>query len=101
MQQQGITSKILVINCCEIILMMGLKQCQLTQWTPLDSKTKKTMRTRFSQYQVERVCEPAVILAGKRCSCCHSTTGFGENIIVAVASYQVLKVLSFYVWERA
>ena len=41
-----------------------------------------------------------VILAGKRDNRCHSTTDFGENLLVAEANYQMLEVLSFLrSWE--
>ena len=39
----------------------------------LDSETRTTTRTRFSQYGVVRA---SVILAGKRGSHCHSATSF-------------------------
>ena len=55
-----------------------------------------TSRTRFSQYWVLLVREPAsVILAGKRGSRRHSTTSFSENVVLAEASYQMKEFLSF------
>ena len=43
----------------------------------------------------------SVILAGKRDSLRHSTTGFGQNVVLEETSYQMFKVLSFYVRKRA
>jgi len=40
-------------------------------------------------------------LAGKRRSSCHSTTGFGDNVVVAETRYQMSQVLSFSNRERA
>ena len=40
------------------------------------------------------------ILAGKRDNRCHSTTDFGENLVVAEANYQMLEVFSvLQSWE--
>ena len=38
----------------------------------------------------------SVILAGKRDSRRHSTTGWGKNVEVEETSYQMLEVLSFF-----
>ena len=43
----------------------------------------------------------SVILAGKRDSLRHSTTGFGQNVVLEETSYQMFEVLSFYVRKRA
>ena len=38
---------------------------------------------------------------GKRDSRRHSTTYFGQNVVVEETSYQMFEVLSFYAWKRA
>ena len=57
----------------------------------LDSKTRTTTSTRFSQYKVVLLREPRHF-GGKRDSRRHSTTSFSENVVVAGTSYQILEV---------
>ena len=40
-------------------------------------------------------------MAGKRGSRRHSSTGFGENVVVAEARYQMLEALSFFARVKA
>ena len=52
-------------------------------------------RTRFSKYQVVCAREPSSFWREKRDSSSPFTTGFRENLVVAVASYQMLEVCHF------
>ena len=45
--------------------------------------------------------EPTSFWREKSDSCRHSTTSFGENVVVAKKSYQMLGILSFSDRERA
>ena len=53
---------------------------------PLDSRTRTIRITIFSQYLVVHAHEPVSFFAGKYDSLRDSTTGFGENFVVAETS---------------
>ena len=62
--------------------------------TYLDTKTRTTTRSSARAWT-------SVILAGKRDSRHHSTTGFSENVEVTETSYKMLQVSSVYDQKRA